>query len=167
MPSPATFSRTNQQRTQSQIVRHEVRTEAPVRLEGSSHHPHKTQNKAPKRRWSSESVENEKVVISTKVPKVHKRISAFKAEGMFILITCCPKTCQFCTSCFHAVSVLLFISFTALITSCDTPLYSSLVHTTRLLIMYITLCQYCLIQTQGIAIPFNLSHVTPETLRVI
>lgn len=67
--------------------------EAPTRVEGSSHHPHKTQSKPPKRRWSSESTENQKVVTSTKVPKVHRRISAFEAEGMYIWLYC-PNSFQ-------------------------------------------------------------------------
>ena len=79
----ATSSVTNQHRTPPLTEKHEVKTEAHVRLEGSSHHPHKTQNKAPKRRWSSESIENQKVVTSTKVPKVHRRISTFEAEGVY------------------------------------------------------------------------------------
>ena len=84
----ATSSTTSQHRTPPQAEKHEIKMDAPVRVEGSSHHPHKTQNKPPKRCWSSESTENQKVVTTTKVPKVHRRISAFEAEGLYCCFCC-------------------------------------------------------------------------------
>ena len=43
---------------------------------------HKLHLAAAKRRWSTESGENQKPSTSTKVSKVHRRASAFEAEGV-------------------------------------------------------------------------------------